>query len=611
MLNYGSGTTATGFNGEALKRFTNFNRELSENGIYYNFAITNSRNSRGADRYHRIFVGLIDEQLGVSGDDWETEMNNIRRLHWQNVMNIHKMLPLFDVRVAMLCEDYVRTVLTQWAVPGKYQVKDDPALLSIEVNNEGSMEYFIVCQEGVGSKKFTDDVCPVFRAGLMKQWQEYLVTHEGYPHEQALKAGFFGNDAPSAQRTRFCAYLETKFYERIRKVIQDELGCTKPILYDNLWRGEDFAKTDRRVSAVIEEHSYQDPFIADKMVDLFEETTYRAPDDKPYFIGESNQAFWGRDMVNTYQPSRSMLPFAFAVYGLFNNWSGVEFFAWMTGNQYLIPNTARAKDEHWRLYGGGLTEPSGEETGFNLFRDGMFIDHLRTASTIFRNNYISVSKEPQTIVVADETVVTGHYHALIAPKYRVQPGWHSVHAIKKAYGTEPPRQKDLDVLSDPAPVENGRLITDTGEIIKDLTKKQVSFATEYAEGFSGMLDSEPPERLNMLRIGDQKGFATVMMVSGDKKKLSESKSLLLSKTVLTGITLHHRHREGSDESKITDSKIDILHLADPPAGGCWLFVKTRPEGATVERRLQKIQGVLSLPTDIEWDECELKMTTRP
>ena len=51
----------------------------------------------------------------------------------------------------------------------------------------------------------------------------------------------------------------------------------------------------------------------------------------------------------------------------------------MAGNQYLTPNTALARDEHWRLYGGGLVNRSGENIGFNLYRDGMFIDHARTS----------------------------------------------------------------------------------------------------------------------------------------------------------------------------------------------------------------------------------------
>ncbi len=608
MLLYGSGTTPTRFNEEALKRFTNYNRELGDHGIYYNFAITNSRSYCGADRYHPVFEGLTDEQLNIPAEEWATEIDKIRRTGWQTAMNIHKRLPLFDERAALLCEDYVRTILTQWVKPGMYQIKDDPALISIEVNNEGSLEYAIKSDQiGMGANKFTDDVCPLLRASITHQWQKYLTDKEGYTLIQAQEAELFGNRAPSAQRTRFCEYMETRFYERLRKVIQDELGCRKPIIYDNLWRGEDFAKTDRRLSAVIEEHSYQDPFIADKIIDLFEEATYRAPKDMPYFIGEINQPFWGRDMVDTYQLSRTMLPFAIATYGLFNNWSGVEFYSWFHGNQFLQPNTGIAKDEHWRLYGGGMTNQSADRIGFNLIRDGMFIDHIRTASTIFRNSYLSVSKEPQTIIVADETFVTAHsYNALITPKYRAQPGWHSVHAIKKEYGAEPSNQREkLKILSEPAPVENDRLITDTHEIIKDLKRKQVSFATDYAEGFSGMLDDRQPEKLNRLNIGDNKGFATIMMVSYDKKKLDESHHILLSKTVLTGITLHHRNIEGTDETKISFSPIAVSNLKDPPKGAIWFFVKTRPEGAQVERKLEKKAGVLSLPTDIEWDECEL------
>ena len=320
MLIFGSGTTATRFSEEALKVFCNFNRELSENGIYYNLSLTASRSYRGADRYHSIFKGLTDEQLGIPADVWETEIDKVRRTGWQTAMVIHKMLPLFDERIAMLCEDYTRTILSQWIVPGKYQIKDDPALISIEIGNEGSIEYAIKSDLiGMGSNKFSDDICPSLRVSITKQWQEYLVNHEGFSLSEAREAGLFGSEAPSAQRTRFCGYLEKRLYERIRKVVQDELGCNKPILHDNLWRGEEFAKTDRSISAVIEEHSYQDPFIADKLIDLFEETTFRAPDDKPYFIGETNQAFWLQGLRQTYQLSRSMFPFVFATYGLFNN----------------------------------------------------------------------------------------------------------------------------------------------------------------------------------------------------------------------------------------------------------------------------------------------------
>jgi len=70
---------------------------------------------------------------------------------------------------------------------------------------------------------------------------------------------------------------------------------------------------------------------------------------------------------------------------------------------------------------------------------------------------------------------------------------------------------------------------------------------------------------------------------------------------------------GLKNSIIKFSKIDISNLSNPPEGSYWMFVKTRPEGEAVERKLEKTQGLLLLPDDIEWDECELKhaKTGRP
>jgi hypothetical protein len=146
-------------------------------------------------------------------------------------------------------------------------------------------------------------------------------------------------------------------------------------------------------------------------------------------------------------------------------------------------------------------------------------------------------------------------------------------------------------------------VSDTGQIIKDIDRKQLTVAAPAAEAFSGLLDGKPLAGPKHLSLEGDKGFATVVLVSMDGKDLEASTHLIISRTGL--------------DAGNADSASPVVHLAGlkPAAGGChWSVELTRPRaeaamikafGGQASFELKpSADGSLELPR-ADWHECEL------
>ncbi len=551
------------FDPVALDRFDYLNAALRRHGIYLAFSAHFSR---------RYLTGDVDI-LKTDDKDRLAWMAGIREMmgwNWKKSIDPLKMLPVIDERAALLTEEFVKKLLTHVNPYTGIAYGVDPQVLTMEIANEASTEYGIIC-----GNRFPD----YWQARLVEKWEAFARAESIEPGDLYKPA----NDKVKDARARFLRKLDEDYAKRITAVIRDT-GCKTAITYSNLWRGEAAAEMHARTADFIEDHNYMNPMVAGGLTDGIYDLSRSALVNKPFFIGELNQAE-GSANIARQGPERTMLPLAISAYGSLHNWSGVVWFAWMHGD------TMQAED--------GWSNNEGRVASLgNMISDGMMIDHLRTTGMIFRKGLVAKSKEPVTLTV-DSPFTAGDYNGLMRGKYAYRPGWQAVHAVRKTFGPVPEEQTNAQWMKQSPP---NPAVSDTGEIVRDIERKQLTVAAPKAEAFSGYLDDKAPAGLKRLELKGS-GFAAVVVVASDDKALPESERLIISRTGLNAA-----------KSETAEPRVILRGLKPAASGQHWTVRLTRPRPAAAlmkdftGQEDQKLQptadGSLELPL-AQWHECEL------
>jgi hypothetical protein len=539
----------------ALERFDLLNAALRTRGIYLMLSAHWSRSFMPGD------AAILDTDAADQAA-WQAAMQDLRSWPWQKAFDPMKMLPVFDERAALVTEESVRGLLTHVNPHTGLAYGRDPQVLTYECINEFSSEYTILC-----GNRFP----PYFEKRLQSLWEAY-----------AARGGFTAGDlwkpastTVARERTRFLRGLDEAWMQRISAVIRST-GCTAPIAFSNLWRGDSQLAMEAASAGYTENHSYGNPMVADTAEDFIRSVGRCAVVGKPFIIGELNQSEGDRGKAEAQY--RTMLPLATAAYGSLQGWSGVAWFAWNHGNvQRPFAHDGWAQDEERRPALGSMVG------------DGVMLDHLRTASLLFRRGLVAPSTQPITVTISGE-LARPDYHGLMGGKTLVRPGWQSVHAVRYAYGEAPADTTPRPWLTSDAP---SPMRSDTGQVVKDVARRQLTVASPSAEAFSGCRDAAAPAGLSHLQIasGD---FATVILVADDGKPLASSASLVLSRSAT--------YADGS-EAPAPD-----LRLQGLPSGDWWLRI-TRPRQVCNEQHLlvRAADGSITLPA-AAWHEAELRRT---
>ena len=546
------------FDPAALESFDYLNAALRREGIYLAMSAHNTR------RFHPGDVGI----LSVSPEDdaaWSAAISELNGWHWKKSFDPIKALPVIDERAALLTIEFLVNLLKHRNPHTGLTYAEDHQWISLEVVNESSIEYAIVCKNRFPA---------YFEERLQNRWQTYAREHgianPGDIYEPR------GNETVRV-RAAFFRELESAYYDRVRAAMEST-GAKFPMLFSNLWRGDNATALAEAKSDVIENHAYIDPLLVRGVKDGISSAMKFAVRDKPYFIGEFNQAEGG-DNIKAQSPYRTMLMLGAPAYAGLHDWSGIVWFAWIHG-------TARVGLDGWS------TRPDRDSHLGEMVSDGMMLDHLRTAGLIHRRNLVAPSREPITLVTA-APYHAGDYHGLMDGKHRPRDGWQNIHGFRRTYrGDVPAAQASAPWLNQPAP---GPVLTsDTGEIVKDTQRRQLTLAVSQAEGFSGFIDEATPAQLKHLALGTTEGFATVLLVAEDDRPLAESARLIVSRTALNLVL------------KETDT-LPLTLRAVAPAGTSAVFKITRPASAAAETPLTVVaDGSLELPAT-GWHEAEIHL----
>lgn len=555
-------------NPDAWDRFDYLNAQLRSHGIYLALSVHSSRRFLPGD-VEILTTDAADSAAWVAGI---AALNRTPRN-----LDLFKALPMLDERSARLIEEFARALLTHVNPYTEMTYGADPQVVYLETANEHSLEYAVLAGNRYGE---AEPATAYFGKKLQAKWDAYT-TAKGLP---ACDLYAPPTEAQRLARGDFLRGLDRAYFERIGAFVRG-LGCSKPMEFSNLWRGEAFQKMEEALSDVVEDHSYCDPLVVRRPEDAFSALSRSTPARKPFFVGELNQAESAASIAEN-APYRTMLPVAAGAYGGFNDWSGVVWFAWAHGDKDLGA-------DGWSGHEEREPAPNSDLIGF-IISDGMMLDHLRTAGMIFRRGLVAPSAQPRTLF-SDEPFDATNYTALMTPQVAVQPGWQDIHAIKQAFGPVPSTQKSAPWMTAPA---GDPLVTDTGEIRKDVARRQLTVRAPQAEAFSGERDDQAPTGLTHLGSLTGRGFATVIIVAADGQLLAASRNLVISQTFLD----EKRHEIGGPA-------LTLSGLRAPSAEGSWRLRRTRPRGTEGTEAIAMVDGVLTLPSD-GWHEAELRFVPR-
>ncbi len=542
---------------KAWDRFDYLNAKLREKGIYLSVTLHGSRLYSPDD----VSVLKVSEQ---DDEAWADAMDEMNHWDWKKAIDPRKMLPVFDERCFRLNAEFATNFLTHVNPYTGIAYGQDPQVISVELVNEFSSEYTLVC----------GNVFPAYwTQALNARLRAYAQAHGVEPFD-LYKAG------TQAQRrcfSEFCNALDETYARRMEKIIR-ETGCEAPIELTNLWRGDANLRVLAKTGGLIEGHAYDDPLIVRDPNNLGCDLVKSAVAGKPYIIGEFNQSE-NSQLIGQRKPVRTMLPVAIAAYASLQDYAGIIWFAWCHGSRGLGPD------------GWGLKLAAREPSIGCLAEDGPMLDHFRSAGIIFKNHYLRASVAPQTLVVDDAYTPTT-YNEIMSGQSPLQPGWQAVHAFRKAFGPVPPGQAVAPWFR--APPTNP-VVSDTGEIVRDAQRKQLTFSAPKAEGLSGYLDGKPMVNLAVLEVPGDAGFATVIAVTLDDAPLAQARKILLSKTF-------------TDAAGRDTSLCPVILRGLAP--GAWAITMTRPAPEASLTIASDGAGRLVLPASA-WNTCALEWRGQP
>ncbi|MDA3798908.1 MAG: hypothetical protein PF692_07500 [Kiritimatiellae bacterium] len=552
---------------EAWDRFDFLNSELKNRGIYLMFALRWSRSYRPGD-VKILKTDAADEKAWV---DAMTEQN---KRHWKETMDSNKLLPFIDERAALIDERFAKDLLTHKNPYTGLIYAEDPQILTIEMVNEYTSEYTLICGNTL-PKYFQDK--------LTAKWSEFA---EANGLENATNIYKVKTAKEIEVRGKFFRDLDEQRFMKMQALCT-KYGYKGAITFSNLWRGDANADSSEKFNTYIEDHLYQTPMVMESKDDFTLSKTQSKIKDKPFILGEINISEWG-DSAKRDAQYRSLMMLATVAYGSFQDWSGIVWFAWQHGDRNLGAD--------------GLGKNLGRIHSLgDMYQDEMNQDYLRTCGIIFRKGFIKPSVEPIAINL-DIPTYAKDYNSLMNVANPVAAGWQSIHGFSTSYKNPQLAAKQNNAFWKVAEPQGDILVSDTGEITKNIAQRQLSVSAPMTECFGGFLSDKTPLGLKHLQFENTNGFATVIMVSNDDKTITESENLILSRTYLD-----------DDGNEIDGLKIKIKGLKKPADGKRWYIKLMRPVDVSTALTaftkseyfdLVTNESSIILPDNV-WYECEL------
>ena len=481
---------------EAWERFDYLNAALRKHGIRLVLSLHFSRKFMPAD-------AAIDNADAADAQAWSDAVKEINSWHWQKSIDPVKALPVIDRRARLLQKEFAKNLLSHRNPHTGLTYGEDPQTLYIEIVNESSLEYALIC-----GNQFPD----YFEQNLQNAWLAYAAKHApnlAPGNHRAATSGELGS-----LRSDFYRAIEDDYFRDMRDYIRNELRAPVPVAAGNLWRGNDALAAYAAHGDLIEEHHYVNPLVVETPATWVDAIAKTRVEGKPYFLGEFNYTE-NQELAKKHAYARPMLMLSAAAYGAFHDIDGVVWFAYNHGDRNL-GSDGYGKPEH-RLPALG-----------DIATDAVMLDHMATASALFRTTAL----QPAAPIFRDIPLPRRalNYNELMADAAPPPAGAGTLHSYRKRF-TES-QQATPPPLPAYAPLATPRetYVSETQQITRDLTKRQLAITAPAAEAFSGFLTDGFPTTYKHLATTDATGFATIIAVALDDQPLAQSRRILLSRT---------------------------------------------------------------------------------
>lgn len=471
---------------EAWKRFDLLNAALAEKGIRISLSAHFSRGYRPGD---------VAIQSGPDDGEWQEAIRELNSWDWRRSHDPLKLLPVIDSRSLLLQKEFTKQLLTHCNPYTGRTYGADPQVLYIEMLNESSLEYALIC-----GNRFP----AYFETRLQQKWEAFCAKRG--------QTGCGSYCKPETKpleklRSQFLRELEDAYYADLRQFIH-EIAPELPVVAGNLWRGNDALCAVARVSDLTEDHFYPNPLVASEPGSWVDSLSYSRVAGKPFVIGELGVSE-NPSVAKANGYARPMLLLSAAAYGAYHGVDAVLWFAWNHGDRSI------ARDG-WAKAEGRLPAPG------NLLADGLLLDHMATCSRLF---HALRPAKTSTSVSVQTPVQASNYNVLMQtnlPKFRG--GSLTCLSYEKTFSAS--GQTEAPFFTPP---EDGIYRTDTGEITRNLTNGTLVVEAPSAEAYAGPIAGER-DLTRHCRTTATNGFATVILVSRDEVPIAQSHRLLISRS---------------------------------------------------------------------------------
>lgn len=444
-----------------------------------------------------------------------------------------KAVALYDPTMIELQKEYAYNYWTHVNPYTGLAYKDDPTFVLLDITNENDLftdytyraeykhiDYYV--------KMFRD----MFDAWLKEQGIEY----------DAYSCPLYNPDKPMVD---FRIYLSKKYFEGMRTFLRDEVGVKIPICGTNWNKGCGLVKSQENMDFQDGHHYYYDWKWGE-----FEKTTFHRSitelrisrlgaccgtriHGQPMFMTE-----WDMPFPNSF---RAEAPIWFPALALFQGWSGMTIHTYAYGTN-LKETDILGKEATSSTIGGvpyreGIFTCWNDPSKFGLFYHGALMTRL---------GHVQEAKKTIGAKITDYSKNTS-----ALPTTAME--FHKVDVVLDTTDTS-----DLD---DIRPIEEvfkapkGRIVSDTGELWRDVSKRIGAVDTPCTKALYGFLghaaqssrDITPPIELNGMRVKCHTDFATIAVSSLTQESIENSDTLLLS-------TIGRSHSKGAlfDGEKLLD-----------------------------------------------------------
>lgn len=586
------------FNQTAVARLRNFINALKQEGIYVNL---------------NLHVGYrfrpdVDQLPPLDNTAKETALG----------APVHVYYP----RMVSLQEDYARQLIRGLNLRG------NPALAMVEINNESSL--LAAWQR----REWADAVPKAYEPELKKQWQAWVMRRYGTyakacdawktcadnaapplltPTDadyaaskiaqwrdkldgklRAITTRLLGptdpgmaSDAGEAIRLRdfltFLADTDRAYFERMRKVVQEETDTLVPVTGTQMGYGGVLNFDSQAGMDYLDEHFYIDhPDYPGKAWDRYDwrfrdtaassgEITrilglsLRRDARKPFVVSEFNQPFPNRQ-------SSEIQPMMAAVAAA-QDWDGLFFFDYMDGDNWSDTPSAFTLSGDW-----GKFAQTGQSAA--IFRRGL-IAPLPTQTNV------PLAREARPAIASVRDIMA--YETHLAVHSGVTPELASTTRV--AIDVNGAAQGKY---TSPAP--NTPLHAPNGQFDYNPMQRTIELRGDQLRAFIGFLQTRKvgDDAASVTLQGKQRGFASILVTSLDNRKLDASKHLLITAAAaVTGTQAGSSPQRPKEVVRYKNDSQWMTLEADPGVSG-------RPSGA------RDVEG----PVWMERSEARISLRTQ-